>query len=135
MTSSVQRLCVGIFAPAPLGALLTSSVNAVDALRRHRLEAEDLLWMPLMWIGVSVGAYLMVGIQSILMEYVVNPRLRKDGIVIAASALLGALSGAAMPLVFPKWDGWFIGIWVAVGVIVGAVMGYVLRHMYRRQHG
>jgi len=93
--------------------------------------------MPLGWISASLYGYLLVGVQSLLyafiMEHVINRRLGSDVVAVALSALLGALAGATMLLIFRGWDSWFAVAWFMLGAIVGLVVGYILRRMYKGQ--
>jgi len=89
------------------------------------------------FIGVSLVAYLIVGVPSIvyalLMEYVINAHVKTAARVITLSALFGALTGAGVSvLLLVKPDPLFSTALTIIGGTVGCSMGYVLRRMYTK---
>lgn len=132
----IQRIFVGIFVPALLGAFLYFSLMTSVAVFDGRFKAGDLWMLPAQYIAGAVYAFAFVGAQSIayavIMEHVVNRRLQSDRAVITTSALLGAISATAMLPLFPWRDLWFSGVVITIGVIVGLVVGRSLRHMYKK---
>jgi hypothetical protein len=129
----VRRMCVGILAPAPLGTVLVTVI--LNGLNTQRLDRDALLGIPLAIIGGSLYAYLLVGAQSIayavLMEHVINRRVRSDTRAAASSAFLGAIAGALAALLFPRSELWSLGALLAIGSAVGFAVGHVLRRMYK----
>jgi hypothetical protein len=131
----VQRMCVGIFAPAPLGTLTVAVV--LNSVEWQRLDREALWGLPLAIIGGSLYAYVLVGAQSVLyavlMEHLINRRLRGDAEALAASAFLGALVGATAALMLSRWEWeiWPLAFLSVVGAAVGFVVGKILRRMHK----
>ena len=89
-----------------------------------------------MVIFLTMYGYLVTGIQSILyavlMEFVLNPRIKNDLLVLLSSSFLGALSGySVMAILFEK------GIsdsleWLFVSAVTGLLMGILLRDNFCR---
>ena len=75
-------------------------------------------------LGSLIGAFLIMGLPSIiysmLMEYVLNPRIKNGKLLIAASTILGILAGSILDLVSMT----------IIGGIVGFIVGLVLRSNY-----
>lgn len=119
------RITTGILAPAPIGTMVVIIIYQIVYFIYNRnfvinINNKDSF---LTLLGLMMYAYFLIGIQSIiyslLMEFVINPKIKNSLAVVILSSALGGLSGAM--LLEPG---------LVVGAITGMLMGIILRRMY-----
>jgi hypothetical protein len=126
----LSRIAVGLLAPAPIGAALWVLPATIEHWKSGTLE-----WSLFgSFIVISWFAYWCVLIQSaiyaLLMEKIVNVKVRSDAYAILCSIFLGAIAGFVI-FDLRGWFGWFGDLTTAgIGAFVGLVLGILLRRMY-----
>lgn len=109
------RMAIGFILPPYLGALLST-------IALMFLEPFQLMDIYIGFISLAFFGFIFTAIQSalytVLMELVINPRIKNHLLVVAASVLLGSV---AIPLT---------GILIISGAIAGLIIGIVLRWLY-----
>ena len=119
LQSRPGRIVTGILMPPLLGSLVFLIPATIDcALNNKNSFGCDAA------LGSLIGAFLIMGapsiIYSVLMEYVLNPKINNSKLLIAASSILGTGAGGISG---------FIPM-IVIGGVVGFVVGLVLRRNY-----
>ena len=122
------RLLGGILLPPLLGALLI--FVPVILFNMIATTSTGKNWQDIV-SGIFIAilfAYIFAGLQSLvaslLMEFVVNPKARRDGLAVSAGGFFGLLS------VLPLASGL---VFLPVGLIVGLLVGWWLRKSHNRE--
>lgn len=128
-SSRVYRLLVGFISPPFFGSLLVVVSIQLSATGSEQSLYETLARIPAMMLMVFVGAIFFVGIQafvySLLMEFVVRPKMFRRSPFLVVSGLLGCLSALYPGLVLAA-----LGMFLPTGFVVGVIVGLLI---YGRQ--
>ena len=131
MTISWKRIAFGALTPAPLGvAILFLFARIMNQSSAYMGLADEARAFALF----VVFAYIVCGLQSllcsVLMEFVVNPKIQNNLYAAIIFIVLGGLSGSSVALVtFTKSTK--MGIFVVLGALVGLITGMLTRFSYR----
>lgn len=120
MNGRKSRILIGAFMPAFLGVLFFFSTSAAfDAEKEFKIRE---LFDP-MFLLIMLVAYAFVGIQSLiysfLMEFIVNPKIVNNFVVVFTSMIMGAVSGVVLG-----------SVGAAIGLMIGFLLGLILRYLY-----
>lgn len=118
--SRIKRLLLGVFLPAIIGAL----IFVIEDFFRSIVNDKPLVNYFEIFPFILLFAYMFVGIQSVIysliMEFLVNNRIKNNIVVVLLSTVLGILSG----IIFLRTE------FIITGAITGFVMGVGLRRSY-----
>lgn len=128
-SSRVYRLLVGFISPPFLGSfLVVVSALLIDS-RSEQSIYETLARIPVFTLMVFIGAIFFVGIQafvySLVMEFVVRPKVPRRSLFLVVSGLLGCASALYPGLVFTA-----LPMFLPTGLVVGVIVGLLI---YGRQ--
>jgi hypothetical protein len=126
MRNSVSsRLVIGLFGPAIFGSLMVVVFIFVPAGISEGLSIEMIRIALGGFVILLLGASFFIGLQSflytIVMEFIIRPRVRRRGAYLLASCMLGAVSGLAIDVIFE--DHFYFSIF---GLLTGFLTGLIL---------
>ena len=120
-----SRLAVGFFVLAVVLALI---VVIVVAIGFPVLPLTPAFGFVAGLIGLILSSWILAGVQcivySVLMEFVVNPRIENEHQLILISGLLILIATWTVPRGFPF-------VLLIIGFVSGCIVGYLLRDMYK----
>ena len=124
-SSRVYRLLVGFISPPFLGSFLVVVSVQLSELGSEQSLYETLARIPVYTLMVFIGAMLFVGIQafvySLVMEFVVRPKVSRRSPYLVVSGLLGCVSALYPGLVFAALE-----MFLPTGFVVGAIVGLLI---------
>ena len=128
-SSRIYRLLVGFISPPFLGSFLVVVSAQLSELGSEQSLYETVARIPVFTLMVFIAAMIFVGIQafvySLVMEFVVRPKVSRRNSFLVVSGLLGCLSALYPGLVFSA-----LGMFLPTGFVVGGIVGLLL---YGRQ--
>ena len=117
-----RRIILGFVLPPSLGSLSLSWPMLVDIF-----SSDSRVWLLEMTGIYLMAAFMFIGgfsiIYSLAMEFGVNRFVKKDGVAVLISILIGAAAGAT----FNRWA------FILVGGLVGLIVGIILRNSYTKE--
>jgi len=128
---------VGLFLLAIWGVVLNYFIDSKDIILRFDHELPILLSIlksAVAYIGailiLALFASFVSGIQSIvisfLMEYIINPKIENNLIVLLIYGLLGVISGVIVDQLIGETS------LIVIGGVTGIIVGKILRDNYNR---
>jgi len=137
----VGRLLVGLLGPAIVSSFIIMVFVFVSAGIKEGLSIEIFQSVIKGFVIFLVAGLIFIGLQSlgytIVMEFIVRPKVRLRNKFLVASCMLGATSGSIVGVIFDD-----LPFFITVGTVTGLLTGLILydkdmqsSHIKRTQSG
>ena len=121
----VSRLLIGLLGPAIVASFILMLFVFVSAAIKEGPSIENFYRVSKGFIIFFIGGSIFIGLQSlvysIVMEFIVRPKIRLRNVFLLTSSLLGAASGSIVGIIFND-----LRFLVALGAVTGLLTGLIL---------
>lgn len=133
---SILRLFLGFICPIMIGGYLIMFLTGL--LNNRQSTFFELVWIPLFGIPFYFIVFPAFIIQSIiytvLMEFVINPKVPSHKLCLLISTLLGVVAAILPTLIMKGCDNKFDDLmyFIFSGAGTGLILGSLLRYLYNK---
>lgn len=126
----VGRLLIGLLGPAIIASFILMLYVFVSAGIKEGPSLESFYTVVKGFIIFLVAGLFFIGLQSlvysIVMEFIVRPKVRRRYAFLLTSCFLGAASGSIVSIIFDD-----LQLFIALGAVTGLLTGLILydKHM------
>lgn len=121
----VGRLLIGLLGPATISSFIIVVYVLVAEGIKGGLSIEDFQSALKGFVIFLVTSFFFIGLQSliytIVMEFIVRPKVRLRNAYLIVNCMLGAASGMAVDIVFDEPP-----FFIIIGMIIGLLTGLIL---------